>query len=124
MVVINIDTSKDSKEEIRKTIAYLESLLRDEEKGEATETLFSNPFEEPTDSSAVVGQASSDGQGAGLFGMFDAGGEQESTETDETKPSADELLKEDFIEVESEDDTEVEVVDEQADTVVEIVEYE
>jgi len=98
MVVLNIDTSKDSKEEIRKTIAYLQSLI-----GEETGGSFTNP-------------ATSEPAGS-LLGMFDA--PESATGVSDSEQAAHD---DDFISVDTADD-EVEVVDDQADTVIEIVEY-
>ncbi len=63
MVVINIDTGKDSKEEIRKTIRYLQTLVEDEP-GSASD--FTNLFGENDSPGSERGAAS-----GGMMGMFD-----------------------------------------------------
>jgi hypothetical protein len=120
MVIINIDTSKDSKEEIRETIKYLQGIVGENAVTNAPE--FLNPLA-PEDSSS-----------GGVLGMFD-NPLQPSEETtvstaenpDEEKLDAESLLKEsdEYVEVQASDDgdDDVEVVDEQADTFIEIVEY-
>lgn len=109
MVIINIDTSKDSKEEIRQTIRYLQSLVGDEPDAHPSQSI------SPSPSPAAEPMT----EFAGMMGIFDADSDAAPTSTgsspSQKKPEAEQLLEEsDEVSIEVEDDK---------DAFIEIVEY-
>ncbi len=113
MVVINIDTAKDSKEEIRKTIAYLQTLVEEESSD------FSSLFGEEAPAPPAAG---------GVMGMFDNPLRPDPGPSEKPlRPGddAESLLAavDPADERSADDDDTVEVVDEQEDAFIEIVEY-
>ena len=81
MVVINIDTAKDSKEELRKTIKYLHSLLDEKDDDSffpvpdfsaSTAAPAAQPVEEPALSSSSVEESNPAAEAlAEVFAVFD-----------------------------------------------------
>jgi hypothetical protein len=110
MVIINIDTAKDSAEDIKKTIRYLQELVGASDNQESS---FTNIFAEndPSPSSTeTTGTA---------MGMFDNPFSESSSED----TSASSLLDDSDSEQEfSSDDAEV-VAEDSSDAYIEIVEY-
>ncbi len=110
MVIINIDTSKDSKEEIRQTIKYLQTLVDDVPQ----ESGFSNIFAENESSGTSSEPSESSG---GMMGMFD-----NPFQPSEESSDASSLI--DASDTSDDPSDDPEVVDEQEDAFIEIVEYE
>lgn len=121
MVIINIDTSKDSREEIRKTIRYLQEIVEDS-------TSSSTLFDPKSDTS---GESSSN-EFSSMMGMFG----DDSGSSGSGNPFVDNDLKDDgdaaslLDSSESDDDSDVdtndgaEIVTTGDDAFIELVEYE
>ncbi|MBR9693206.1 hypothetical protein GOV07_04755 [Candidatus Woesearchaeota archaeon] len=116
MVVINIDTSKDSKEEIKQTIKYLQTLVDGES---SSDSGFINPFAEDSSDSSDDDSSPLD--------MFDNPlAEPESDEPDDTVDVAS-ILAEDNDDDDDESDfsSEAEIIAEDTEDVyIEIVDYD
>lgn len=113
MVLINIDTSKDSHEDIRKTIRYLQALIGEETAQPASSVAPSSP--------SVAAEPMPEFMG--MMGIFDAEEGRDATVQGpqaSSKPAAQSLLEDDSID----DDRDVEVVDEGKDIYIEIVDYD
>jgi len=106
MVVINIDTSKDSHDEIRQTIRYLQSLVGDTPDASPA----SSPVAEPMN------------EFAGMMGIFDDTESQEDAAPASTGSSSSQKKSEAEQLLEESDEMNIEVEDDK-DSFIEIVEY-